>query len=64
MQVKDLNKILERCGFGADLYEKPINSNHSSEIFLQMARNATDKVDLINAIRYLAIAIYLLENGQ
>ena len=62
MTVEDLNKILNQCGFDIILNEKPVNSNYSSKIFLQIAHNAIDKMNLVNAIRFLAIAIFLLEN--
>lgn len=78
MLVKDLNKILKRCGFDF-IDEKLINTlDCSSQVFLEMAyvmmlpkptpkkfekwtNNATRMAE---AIRYLAIAIYLLENKE
>lgn len=78
MLVKDLNEILKRCGFNSALNEKPVNSGYPSKIFLQMAHDVMltkpvpekfekwtkSTAHLAEAIRYIAIAIYLLEEGE
>ena len=77
MVVKDLNEILDRCGFKF-IDEKPILVPGSSQVFLQMVHEAiknepkpekfeewtNDTANIAKAIRYLAIAIYLLENEE
>ncbi len=70
MLVKDLNEILKRCGFEL-VDEKLVNDNGPSHEFLQMAINRikpkewTNNIDdIIVAIRYLSIAIFLVENEK
>ena len=73
MQVKDLNDVLKRCGFNTALNEKPINIPVTQRIFLKMASNivnnetvthVNDVGRIAESIRFLAIAIYLLESDN